>query len=1115
MGIMAMSTRDRMVRAYRAMRAARRLDDTEADLSRRGEAYFHLGGSGHEAIAALAGHLTPDDWLHPHYRDKALLLARGLTIEDYLHALLATERAPSRGRDMPPFHSDAERHLLSMPTLVGNNALQADGVAAEVRGRPGRPVVICGFGDGGSQQGEVLEAIAEAARARLPVLFLVEDNGLALSTPTAGRTFYDLPDGPADRFWGVPITRIDGRDVLATDAGFGRIIAAMRRDRLPHIAIFRCERLVSHSNSDDQTVYRSAGELDHARAGDPLPRLRAWLLEQGVPEAELAKIEADIEAELRDAITAARAAGRDTAFAETRRPLPPETTLMTREYRGAPEAGPRAWTMLEAMRETLRARLRADARVSLHGQDIEDPKGDVFGVTRGLSSEFPGRVRNAPLAEATITGMAIGRALAGGRPVGFLQFADFFPVAFNQIYAELGTIYWRSGGRWEAPVILMAVTGGYRPGLGPCHAQSPEAILAHTPGIDVFMPSNAGDAAGLLNAAFESGRPSVFLYPKNLLNERALSTSPDVEHHFVPIGRARIARAGGDITLVGWGNTVALCEQAADALARAGVEAEVLDLRTLAPWDCDAVLASAARTGRVIVTHEDMHTCGLGAEIVATLAERAGRPVNVARVTTPDTFLPYRYENQLDTLPSLRGLLTRAADMLDLELRWEAPPAEAPGRRTVRAIGSSPSDENVRIVQWHVRAGDTVHAGDALASVEADKAAFQIAAPEDGRVLELAVPPGEAVRVGTPIAQLEVAVRENAAAATVQYQPVLRRKRRRPRADAPAAAAATGPVPVVLSSINACLGSREMDNAALLGGLPDWKAADVVQRTGIERRYWVGPQEDVLSLAVRACRELLEQERLTISDIDAIVCSTGTPRMMTPSLACQVLRALSPAKGDVMVQAWDVNAACTGFLYALQAAWDTLQARPAAKVIVLTAETLSPLLDPTDPGTVFLFGDAATATLVAAEPGAGGANPVRVRRPVCSARGEAPHVLSVPLFGSGECVRMEGQQVFRTAVRKMIEMLESACEAAGLEVGDLAMVVPHQANERIIEAIRQKIGVPPEHMFNHIRRFGNTSSNTLPIALRELLPAQRPGAHIGLVAFGGGFTFGAAILDRV
>ncbi len=1093
---------------------ARRLDEIENDLSRRGEAYFHMSCGGHEAIAVLAAHLTPDDWLHPHYRDKALLLARGLPVAQYLHSLLATELGSSRGRDMPPFQSDPALHILSMPTLVGNNALPSAGIAAETRGRPGRPVVVCAFGDGGSQQGEVLEAVAEAARSRLPVLFIVEDNGLALSTPTAGKTFYHLPSGPADDFWGVPIERVDGHDAVAADAAFGKIIRTMRKDRAPRVVVFRCERMTSHSNSDDQTVYRSPGELDHARTGDPLPPLRRWLLHKGMSEDELDALEQSVRADLDAALATARSAARETAPAESRRPLPPETTLLTREYRGEPGAGPRAWTMLEAMRETLRARLRADARVSLHGQDIEDPKGDVFGVTRGLSSEFPGRVRNAPLAEATITGMAIGRALAGGRPVAFLQFADFFPVAFNQLYAELAMMYWRSGGRWEAPVIVLAVTGGYRPGLGPCHAQSPEGILAHAPGLDIFMPSNAGDAAGLLNAAFESGRPSVFLYPKNLLNERPLGTSPDVERHFVPIGRARVVRGGGDLTLVGWGNTVSLCERAAQTLAEAGVECDVLDLRTLAPWDREAVLASVSRTGRIIVTHEDQHTCGLGAEIVATVAEQAGRPVTVARVTTPDTFLPYRYENQLETLPSLRALLTRAAEMLDLELRWEAPLSEEPGRRTVRALGSSPSDENIRIVQWHVRAGDSVRAGDPLASVEADKAAFQIAAPETGSVLEIRISAGEVVRVGSPIALLKIEGAATSATREVEYIPVLKKRRRTRRAAAESAPALSGPVPVTLSSITSCLGSREMDNAALLPHFPDWTAEDIIQRTGIERRYWIGESEDVLSLAIRACRELLERERLSISQIDAIICSTGTPPMMTPSLACQVLRALSPEKGDVMVQAWDVNAACTGYLYALQSAWDILQARPDARVLVVTAETLSPLLDSKDPGTWFLFGDAATATLVSREPGAGAGAPVHLLRPVCSARGEEPRVLSVPLMYSGQHVHMEGQQVFRTAVRKMIVMLEGACEAAGLELADLAITIPHQANERIIEAIRQKIGVPPERMFNHIRRFGNTSSNTLPLALREVLPDQRPGAHVGLVAFGGGFTFGAAILER-
>ena len=255
----------------------------------------------------------------------------------------------------------------------------------------------------------------------------------------------------------------------------------------------------------------------------------------------------------------------------------------------------------------------------------------MFGLTKGLSTAFPDRVRNAPLSESTIVGVAVGQALAGQLPVAFVQFADFLPLANNQIVSELATMYWRTAGKFEAPVILMAACGAYRPGLGPFHAQTGESMMAHTPGLDIFMPSNATDAAGLLNAAFESGRPTLFLYPKACLNDPKFAAPENVHEIFVPIGPSRRVRAGRDITFVAWGNTVRICEETADALERVGVESEIIDLRSISPWDERTVLATAEKTARLVVVHEDNHTCGIGAEVLATVAEKARVPVATRR----------------------------------------------------------------------------------------------------------------------------------------------------------------------------------------------------------------------------------------------------------------------------------------------------------------------------------------------------------------------------------------------------------------------------------------------------------------------------------------------------
>ncbi|MBN8249737.1 MAG: transketolase, partial [Verrucomicrobia bacterium] len=749
----------RWLAVYRAMVTSRMVDQVEMELVNRGEGFFHVGGAGHEACAVLNRFLTPDDWLHLHYRDKALMLARGLPVSEFFHSLLCTGNSHSAGRQMSAHLSAPSLRILSLVGPVGNNALQAVGVAHEVvaqrrataaNGTP--PLVVCAVGDGTSQQGEFLEAIAEAVRARLPVLFWIEDNQLAISTPTAGRTLYDLPSGPADSFYGLPIHRLDGRDPVECDRRLESIVPGVRAGG-PALVVFAVERLTHHTNADDERVYRAAQEIRRVRGeADPVATLRQALLAAGVEEDALTALESEVSQEVRAAAEAALVAPNPVANLEARAPLPPDLTAAS-EYRGS-DGGPRL-TLLEAMREVLRSRLERDPRVSLHGQDIEDPKGDVFGLTRGLSQAFPGRVANAPLSESTIAGVGIGRALAGGHPAACLQFADFVPLAFNQIASELGSLHWRSAGGWRAPVILMMPCGGYRPGLGPFHAQTFESVLAHVPGVDVVMPSTAGDAAGLLNAAFRGGRPTVFLYPKVCLNDPALATSADVSDHLVLPGVARRVRSGNDLTLVTWGGTVPLCARVAAALEGAGVTTDLLDLRSLSPWDADVVCESAGRTGRLLVVHEDNHTCGFGAEVLATVAERVTAPVQSRRITRPDTYVPCNYVNQLEVLPSFRRILEAACSLTGTPLEWEAETVPTAGVFVLEAVGSSPADQNVSVVEWKVRPGQTIAAGDLIADCEADKATFELRAPVGGVISDL-LATDEKVPVGSPLARIQI-----------------------------------------------------------------------------------------------------------------------------------------------------------------------------------------------------------------------------------------------------------------------------------------------------------------------------------------------------------------------
>jgi 2-oxoisovalerate dehydrogenase E1 component len=362
------------------------------------------------------------------------------------------------------------------------------------------------------------------------------------------------------------------------------------------------------------------------------------------------------------------------------------------------------------------------------------------------------------LSESTIIGVSIGRALAGDRPVAFIQFADFLPLAFNQINSELGSMYWRTAGRWECPVIIMAACGGYRAGLGPFHAQTLESIVAHVPGLDVFMPSNATDAATLLNSAFESGRPTLFFYPKVCLNDRDNLTPLAATKRLAPIGKARFMCRGSELTLVTWGSTVSICHKLADVLQTTGVSLDLIDLRYISPWDRDAVCESARKTGKILVVHEDNLTCGFGAEVASTVAEKVPNVI-VRRTARPDVGVPCNFSNQLGVLPSFKRTLTLAAEMLDLELTWERPPPQNDSQLfTVEAKGASPADATITIVIWKIKEGCMVEAGDHIADAESDKTIFEMTAPVSGRVEQICIPPGKSVPIRTPLLQIRMRV---------------------------------------------------------------------------------------------------------------------------------------------------------------------------------------------------------------------------------------------------------------------------------------------------------------------------------------------------------------------
>jgi 2-oxoisovalerate dehydrogenase E1 component len=1099
---------------YQWMSLARAIDEAEAALVAGGEAFFHLSSTGHETNAVFGLLLTESDWLHLHYRSKALLVARGMPVESFFHNMFCTGLSQSAGRQMAPFASDPARHILSQNIPVGDHVLQAVGIAAELGRRPesaAGAIVLCSMGEGATQQGEVMEGLSEAARARLPVLFVVEDNGYAISTPTASRTLLstDVDGHPPEHVLGLPVHRLDGRDPVSCLAPLARIVNAMRQTGQPALVELKVERLASHSNADDERVYRPATDRERAQHGDPIKALARHLADRGMKPEQLAEIDADNRLEVRSAVDRARRASDPSSVA------PARAESISEDRPGKVEPDQPRSTMIEAIRSVLRHRLATDRRVTLSGQDIEDPKGDVFGVTRGLSTDFPGRVLNAALSESLIVGTAIGRALAGGRPVAFIQFADFLPLAFNQIHSELGSLFWRTAGGWNAPVIVMVACGGYRPGLGPFHAQSLESVFAHVPGINVVMPSTADDAAGLLQSAFDSPTPTLFFYPKVCLNDPDRAARVDAAGRRIRLGRARQLRSGDELTLVSWGSTMPLVEHAADTLAAAGVSIDVIDIRSLSPWDKTAVRQSVRKTGKLIVVHEDNLTCGFGAEVVADVAEAVDRPVKARRVTRPDTYICCNFASHLETLPSFRRILTVAGEMLDLTLDWPIEEATDGETQVVEAIGSSPADQTIRVVEWKVREGDRVRPGQTLAELEADKALYPLGASAAGQVIERLIGEGDPVRPGTPILKLRLDQ-----VADFPKRRIARQDMRVPRVSRKSISEVTtssksATRQVALQALSAVTGSRTIPDAEAASQFPDRAIEDFSRRTGIKSRKVLAEGETILDLAVTAARKALEQAALALTDIHAIICSTGTSPSVTPSLACLILERLGKELTPAQMPAFDLTAACTGYLYALAIAHDMIQVTPGSRVLVITAEGMSRLVNPHDFDTAMLFGDAATATVLSGS----GHTPTNrqplaiLHRPTISAKGEPGKVISLHAQGGPPFV-MDGLRVYAEAVRQMTSMLQSACAEHGVSTQDLSLVVPHQANAKIMEDVRLRLGIPLERVATTVEWSGNTSSSSIPLALAELANAcQLPPGLIGLTAFGGGYTFGAALLE--
>lgn len=599
---------------------------------------------GHEALAVLAETLRPDDYLFPYYRDRPLALARGISNFELALAYLAKQGSSSEGRQMPGHYSDRERNIFSVATPTASQCLPGVGAAWGFRLAGDDRVALISIGDASTRQGEFYEALAFALQEKLPAVFVIEDNRYGISTPT--EKFFPYHLGVLGE---SSLVKVNGRDPFEVFEAGSAAVAKARRGDGPTVLWCEIDRLCSHTSSDDQRLYRPAEDLALDSTRDPISLLAQKLIAEGklteddwaAEQAEIAKV---VDEDYRRAALA-------------HDPAPDALSHLTAPTK-APSASPVSLesptTMVAAIQATLHKALSSDSRVVMLGEDIADPKGGVFGLTKGLSTAFPDQVFNAPLAEATIVGAGVGLAASGYKPIFEVQFTDFIPPAFNQLVTNVANLRWRTAGEWSCPMVLLAPYGAYLPGGSIWHSESNDGIWAHLHGLNVVVPSTPEDAASLLWTAIQSDDPTLFLVPKHIFRKRS-SVSPALPA--TPLGKLVVRRSGKDVTLVTWGNCVELAEEAIASLDETGISVELLDLRTLSPLDYDGIVESVKKTGRLVVVHEDARTTGVGQAIVTEMTSHADRfsllysaPQLVAR---QDTYIGYNPILEYAALPSV------------------------------------------------------------------------------------------------------------------------------------------------------------------------------------------------------------------------------------------------------------------------------------------------------------------------------------------------------------------------------------------------------------------------------------------------------------------------------
>jgi 2-oxoisovalerate dehydrogenase E1 component len=665
-------SRELLVRAYRTMYLSRRVDDKEIQLKRQNRAFFQISGVGHEAIsAATAMHLKPGyDWFYPYYRDRAFCLQIGMTPLDMLLGSVGSKDDPnSGGRQMPSHWSSKKLHIVTQSSPTGTQILQAVGAAeaswyfslvqeaAELAASfHADEVVYVSLGDGASSEGEFWESLNWACGRKLPVVYVVEDNGYAISVSvdiqTAGGSISRL----VKSFPNLLTLECEGTDFLASYEAAGKAVEHARQRQGPSLIHAHCIRPYSHSLSDDERLYKPEEVRQQEAKRDPLTQLSKYLLQERlITEKELKELESGVEKEIREATDQALAAEPPSTATVMNYIYSPAVDPTAEHFDHPPKFHGEPKTMVELINACLRDELARDPRVVVFGQDVADcsheeelskvkGKGGVFRVTHGLQRHFgSARCYNSHLAEASIVGRAMGMATRGLKPVVEIQFFDYIWPAMMQIRDELINLRWRSNNDFACPIVMRVPIGGYLAGGAIYHSQSGESIFTHLPGLRVVMPSTALDANGLLRTAIRCDDPVLYLEPKHLYRQTHNRSPYPGKDYMIPFGKAKLVREGTDLTIVTYGSLVVRATQASKTLEQEGIRAEILDLRSLNPYDWDLISASVKKTSRALVLYEDNISWGYGAEIAARIAEELFEFLDapLRRLAGKDVFIPY------------------------------------------------------------------------------------------------------------------------------------------------------------------------------------------------------------------------------------------------------------------------------------------------------------------------------------------------------------------------------------------------------------------------------------------------------------------------------------------